>query len=55
MKKIPLFSLLIIVIAAISISLMNFDDLSWQANVKSYIGLIFVVLMLPARFIFKIR
>jgi len=55
MKKIPLFTLIIIVIAAISISLLNFDDLSWQANVKSYLGLILVALMLPVRFIFKVR
>ena len=55
MKKIPLFSLIIIVVATISISMLNFDDLSWQANVKSYIGLIFVALMLPVRFIYKVR
>ena len=37
-----------IVLLAISISIMNFDDLSWNANPKSYIGLILVVLILLA-------
>jgi hypothetical protein len=54
-KKIPLFSLIIIVIAAISISLLNFDDLSWQTNMKSYLGLIIAALMLMVRFILKVR
>ena len=55
MKKIPLFTLLIIVIAAISITMLQLDDLSWQANVKSYSGLIVAGLLLVIKVIFKIK
>lgn len=47
MKNIPLLSILAITIMAISISLLDFNDLSWAQNSKSYIGLvIFIVLLI---------
>lgn len=54
-KKIPIFTLMIIVLIIISISLLNFDDLSWDTNAKYYLGLIVAGLMLIVKFSFKLK
>ena len=54
-KKIPIFTLMIIILITISISLLNFDDLSWGANAKYYMGLIVAGLMLIIKFAFKLK
>ena len=46
-ERLDLATLLIVAIFAVSLSLMNFRDLSWGTNGKSYIGfLVFFVLLL---------
>ena len=54
-KRTPLYTLLIVVLAAISISLLNTEDLSWQANAKSYVGLIIAFVLLVMKIVFRIR
>ena len=46
-KKLDFTSLVALVIFAISLSIMNFEDLSWEVNKNSYLGFIafFVLLM----------
>ena len=46
-KRIDLATLLLVTIFAISLSLMNFKDFSWETNNKSYIGFLgFLVLLI---------
>jgi hypothetical protein len=54
-KKIPFVTLIIIVILTISITMLDFDDLSWSNNVKSYMGLIFSFIFLIIKITFKVR
>ncbi|MFU8845005.1 MAG: hypothetical protein ACNA7V_14465 [Bacteroidales bacterium] len=54
-KKIPLFTWMMVVLAAISISLLNIEDLSWAANTRSYMGLIIAFVLLVVKIVFRIR
>jgi hypothetical protein len=46
-KRLAILTLSAIVIMAISVTLLDFGDLSWSHNIKSYIGLIvFIILIL---------
>jgi len=46
-KRLDILTLSAIVIMAISVTLLDFGDLSWSHNIKSYIGLIvFIILIL---------
>ncbi len=54
-KKIPFVTLMIIVVFAISITMLDFNDLSWSNNVKSYMGLIFSFIFLLIKIIFKVK
>ena len=49
-QKLNLISLLAMAIMAISIALLDVDDLSWVHNIKSYVGLIVIVLLLIIRY-----
>jgi hypothetical protein len=54
-KKTPLYTLLIVILAAISISLLNTEDLSWQSNTRSYMGLIIAFVLLVIKIVFRIK
>jgi hypothetical protein len=54
-KKTPLYALLIVILASISISLLNTEDMSWQANVKSYMGLMIAFILLVMKIVFRIK
>lgn len=46
-KRLDILTLSAIVIMAISVTLLDFEDLSWSNNIKGYIGLIvFIILIL---------
>ncbi len=46
-KRLDILTLSAIVIMAISVTLLDFGDLSWSNNIKGYIGLIvFIILIL---------
>jgi amino acid permease len=46
LKKINLFLLIALLILTMSVSLMDFENMSWAANVKSYLGFILSVVMI---------
>lgn len=54
-KKIPIVTLVIMVVLTISITIMDFNDLSWSNNVKSYMGFIFSFIFLLIKIIFKVK
>jgi hypothetical protein len=54
-KKTPLYTLLIVILAAISISLLNTENLSWQTNTRSYMGLIIASVLLVIKIVFRIK
>lgn len=47
-KKITILRLVALTFMAISISMLDFNDLSWQNNAKSYLGLILFVVLIVA-------
>ena len=51
-KKLDVITVLAIVIMAISITIFNLEDFSWEANSKSYLGLIVFVVLLVFRKIY---
>jgi len=54
-NKIPFITLIIIIVLAISITLLYFEDLSWNHNEISYFGLTFSFIFLLIKFIFKLK
>ena len=50
MKKIDILRILIITIIAISISIFDFDNLSWGNNSKSYTGLLLSVVLILLKY-----
>ena len=54
-NKIPVFTVLIIVLVAISLSMLNVEDPSWNANIKSYGGLIISAILLVLKYVFKFK
>jgi len=46
LKKQSFINLLFIVFMAISISIFDFNNLSWEHNTRSYIGFILAVILL---------
>lgn len=46
-------TMIAVALAAVSISMINFEDLSWNENIKSYIGIIIVLTIFGARFYIK--
>ncbi len=55
LKRVPVFTLMIIFLIATSLSLLNFKDLSWETNTNSYYGFMVSGLMLIIKFIFKLK
>lgn len=45
-KRLDIITLSAIVIMAISVTLFDFSDLSWNNNVKGYIGLIVFIILI---------
>ncbi|MCD4732242.1 MAG: hypothetical protein K8R74_16680 [Bacteroidales bacterium] len=54
-SKLSILTVVIIVLAAISISQLDFSDLSWDNNTTNYISLIIVAVLISLKFIFKLK
>jgi hypothetical protein len=54
-KKLDLYSVIAIVLLAISITLFDFEDWSWNTNSKSYLGFILGVVLVVYRYTLKKR
>lgn len=50
-KKLDLITLFAIVIMAISVSTFNFDNLSWNSNSMSYLGILIFSVLIVVNFI----
>ena len=50
-KKLDIITLIAIVIMAISISILDFDNLSWNNNIKSYIGILIFAILIVFRYL----
>ena len=50
-KKLDLITLIAIVIMAISVSMLDFDNLSWSNNIKSYVGLIISAILFAFKYL----
>ena len=53
LNKLNKMTMIAVALAAVSISMINFEDLSWNENIKSYIGIIIVLTIFGARFYIK--
>lgn len=53
LNKLNKMTMVAVALAAVSISMINFEDLSWNKNIKSYIGIIIVLTIFVARFYIK--
>ena len=53
MKKLDIITLLAIVLMAVSISMFDFDDFSWNNNSTSYIGILLFALLIVINFLMK--
>ena len=53
LNKLNKMTMIAVALAAVSISMINFEDLSWNTNIKSYIGIIIVLTIFGARFYIK--
>ena len=52
-KRLDIITLSAIVIMAISVTLFDFSDLSWNNNVKGYIGLIVFIILISMKVYLK--
>ena len=52
-NKLDVITIIALVFMAISITKLDFDDLSWDNNVKSYVGLIIFAAFIVFRFIIR--
>ena len=50
-NKPDLLTLIAIVIMAVSVSMLDFDNLSWSNNIKSYTGLIIFIVLIALRYL----
>ena len=50
-KKLDIITLIAIVIMAISISILDFDNLNWNNNIKSYVGILIFALLIAFRYL----
>ena len=53
-SKLSFLTIIIIVLAAISISQLDFSDLSWDNNKTNYISLVIAGVLLSFKYIFKL-
>lgn len=54
-SKLSFLTIIIIVLVAISISQLDFSDLSWDNNKTNYFSLIIAVVLLSFKYIFKLK
>ena len=54
-SKLSFLTIIIIVLAAISISQLDFSDLSWDNNKINYISLVIAGVLLSFKYIFKLK
>ncbi len=52
-KKLDLITTIAIAFMAISISILDFDNLTWNNNIKSYMGIIIFVILISVRYLIK--
>jgi len=50
-KKLDIITLIAIVIMAISISILDFNNLNWNNNIKSYIGILIFAILIAFRYL----
>lgn len=48
--KLNKMTMVAVALMAVSISMLNFDDLSWNENIKAYIGILVVLTVFAAKF-----
>ena len=53
--KLSILTTIIIVLAAISITMLDFNNLNWTNNIKSYVGLIIVLILIIIKFSNKLK
>ena len=51
MKNLDLITLLAIVLMAISVSIFDFDNFSWNNNSTSYLGIILFVVLIVIKYL----
>ncbi len=54
-SKLSFLTIIIIVLAAISISQLDFSDLSWDNNKTNYVSLVIAGVLLSFKYIFKLK
>jgi len=54
-KKMDIITVLAIVVMAISISILDYSNLSWNNNSKSYIGILIFAILIVFRYLIKKR
>lgn len=54
-SKLSILTVIIIVLVAISISQLDFGDLSWDNNKINYTSLIIAAVLLSFKYIFKLK
>ena len=52
-KKLDTLTISALVVLAISVSLLDFGDLSWSTNIKGYVGLIVFAVLILMKVFFK--
>ena len=50
-KKLDVITVMAVVLIAISISVLDFNNLSWSNNLKSYAGIIISIILIIYKFI----
>lgn len=54
-SKLSFLTIIIIVLAAISISQLDFSDLSWDNNKTNYVSLVIAGVLLSFKYIYKLK
>jgi hypothetical protein len=54
-SKLSILTIIIIVLVAISISQLDFNDLSWDNNRTNYVSLIIAAVLLSFKYVFKLK
>ena len=54
-SKLSILTIIIIVLTALSISQLDFNDLSWDNNSTNYFSLIIASVLLSLKYIYKLK
>ena len=54
-SKLSILTIIIIVLIALSISQLDFNDLSWDNNSTNYFSLVIASVLLSLKFIYKLK